>query len=181
LIQKQLQQRQKGNTTRRAGKSVKPGGPSLIRSLSRRAAWPALTAALIVGAFHPFDAHATRRPTPTIDPRLVLKPHAVPVKARFHTVEISGTLYPSLPGHNILRLSVRGDRGDAGRFVGGDVVVTMSGMRMAPSRAHLRVQGYSLVGTIELAMFGRYLARITLHGNHSVSGTVPLTVPLPSL
>ncbi len=123
--------------------------------------------------------------TPTIDPRFILRPQTLAVTATLaaeaaHAVSLRGTLSPSLPGLNTLRLSPAASVSSL--FAGVrqiDVSVSMPGMLMAPVRARLTSHGADYTGPVRLTMIGTYNAAMdfVVAGRH-FSGTARLTVPI---
>ena len=118
-----------------------------------------------------------------VDARLILHAHRLPVGGTLSGgLQLSGTLYPSLPGQNTLRLAVRGPSPAALHGAHLSVRITMPGMAMAPIRATLRARGRAYNGAVVLPMLGRYRAAVALTTPAGrSSGVVTLTVPLPGL
>ncbi len=123
------------------------------------------------------------RPGPTGASRgaLVVRGHTQPIGGTLTGgARVSGTLYPALPGVNMLHLRIEGPGGRGAGVAGRlEVAASMPGMAMSPTMATLveRVGDYQ--GTIALPMFGRYVARIvvvTPRGRRQ--GTLTLDVPL---
>ena len=125
----------------------------------------------------PATATVQQVPTPTVDPRLILHPRARRFVAAFGPgFRVAGTLDPSIPGANAIRLAAPGGHA-SGRLV---VRVTMPGMAMAPIAATLTAHGGGFTGRVTLPMFGTYRADMTLrHAGRSVRGTATLEIPLP--
>lgn len=119
-----------------------------------------------------------------VDPRLILHARASVVRSALNSgVRVDGTLYPSLPGPNTLRLTMPGMSGAPGRAasVGRvEVVVTMPGMAMPPIAATLTAHGRDYAGIIGLPMFGDYRARLVVRtpAGKRYTGAIALTVPL---
>lgn len=92
-----------------------------------------------------------------IDPRLILHARTSGVRGVVEGgVRVSGTLYPTLPGSNTLRLTLHHTVGTTPPTGQVRVVVTMPGMDMPPVVATLAARGGGYQSTIALPMFGRY-------------------------
>jgi len=114
-----------------------------------------------------------------VDPRLILHARTSGVGGVLTGgVRVDGTLYPTLPGPNTLRLRLRRASGTmVARQV--RVVVTMPGMAMAPVTATLTAHGRSYAGVIRLPMFGEYRATVVVRTPvRRYGGSVALAVPL---
>ena len=113
-----------------------------------------------------------------IDPSLVVRAHAVPIAGTLGTLVIRGTLYPGLPGGNMVRIRV-GDSSAPAPSAYLTLLVTMPGMRMVPFTAMLPARGGEFSGRVPLPMFGSYTARLTLvRGSLRQQGTAQLSLPL---
>jgi hypothetical protein len=127
-------------------------------------------------------ATSSPRPTPTVDPRLIIRPRQAPVAATLSNgVRLAGTLYPAYPGRNTLHLDVRGHArlAPGSRIV---LVATMPGMAMAPIHATLVAQGARYVGAVNLPMFGSYQAHLAADTpTGHARGTLILSLSLPRL
>ncbi|MCA1598267.1 MAG: hypothetical protein LC769_04475 [Chloroflexi bacterium] len=119
--------------------------------------------------------------TPTIDPRLVIRPRSVPVRAPLTDgAEARGTLYPAYPGRNTLHLVIRWHGRPLSPTAPLTLVATMRGMAMRPIQATLVARGGSYAGTVTLPMFGAYQARIAVVTPHGrAHGTLTLRLSLP--
>ena len=141
-----------------------------------------LEMALLPGVWkRPVSAPAVR--TATVDPRLLIRPQTIRVDgALTSSTRLRGTLTPSIPGPNTLRLVVRQAAGTL--VLGGrvEIVATMPGMAMVPARATLIARGAGYTGIISLPMFGRYRAQVVVTTPHArYTGVTTLAMPLPSL
>jgi hypothetical protein len=127
-------------------------------------------------------ANSAPRPTPTVDPRLIIRPRQAPVAATLSNgVRLAGTLYPAYPGRNTLHLDVRGHArlAPGSRIV---LVATMPGMAMAPIRATLVAQGTRYVGAVNLPMFGSYQTQLAVDTPAGrARGILTLSLSLPQL
>ena len=117
---------------------------------------------------------------PTVDPRLVLHAHRVPLAGTLAGRTLRGSLYPGFPGANTIQLAApertAGTRTSAAHL---DLIAVMPGMRMVPARARLQLREGVYGGVIALPMFGTYRARLTLGlGGPPQHGTVQLSLPL---
>ncbi|GAC1431573.1 MAG: hypothetical protein NVSMB65_05060 [Chloroflexota bacterium] len=95
-----------------------------------------------------------------------------------HVGVLRGTLEPTLPGLNIVRVVLQRPVGAsaAGQLT---LVATMPGMGMPPVRATLRARGNGYSGALALPMFGRYHVAVTVErAGRTVRGAVTLTLPL---
>ena len=123
-------------------------------------------------------ATAPTATTPTSDPRLVVRAHTVRISGTLGNLAVHGTLYPGLPGGNMVRLAVGGASAPApSAYL--TLLVTMPGMRMAPATARLPARGREFSALVRLPMFGSYTARLTLGGSGvRRQGRIQLSVPL---
>lgn len=137
----------------------------------------ALAIELLTGCGGATPVAPSRAAAPTVDPRLIVRGHDQPVSGTLAGgVRLRGTLYPALPGVNMLSLRNSTRDGGTGRL---EVVVTMPGMAMRPVHATLTPHQDRYQGTVTLPMFGRYVARIVLMTPRGRGqGTIPLVVPL---
>jgi hypothetical protein len=125
---------------------------------------------------------ANPRPPASDATPLVAQRHYQAVNATLAVGErLAGTLYPALPGANMLTLTRKAaptERGAAARGML-RLRVTMPGMAMLPIQVTLWGQGDRYRGTLVLPMFGSYLARVVLvAGGRRWQGAMPLLVPL---
>lgn len=115
---------------------------------------------------------------PTINPRLVVRAHAVRVAGTLGSFAVRGSLYPGLPGRNMVRIRV-GGTGPPAPSSYLTLVVRMPGMPMIPVTATLPARGAEYSGLVPLPMFGSYTAHLTLvRGDVRRYGTAQLSVPL---
>ena len=162
----------------------KPAHPSrataALRRTRRRIAVVVglLALAALAGARLRSGATAPAATTPTSDPRLIVRAHTVRIAGTLGDLAVHGTLYPGLPGGNMVRLAVGGTSAPApSAYL--TLLVTMPGMRMAPVRAMLPARGGAFSGLVPLPMFGSYTARLTLARNGMrQQGRIQLSVPL---
>jgi hypothetical protein len=118
--------------------------------------------------------------TPTINPRLVLRPHTVAFSGVLKDgSQLRGTLYPGFATQqNTLHVVIqrKGQLVARGHL---DLSATMLGMHMLPVKGRLSAghNGYS--GLLYVPMFGNYRATIVLTapGTHT-TGVVTLSVPI---
>jgi hypothetical protein len=119
--------------------------------------------------------------TPTVDPRLILRARTLRIaEALPGGLRLVGTLYPTLPGPNTLRVAVR--QRSRAPLQGGRVslVATMPGMAMAPARATLRWHNNGYTGTLRLPMLGRYRVQVVVDAPAGRStGTVVIALLPP--
>jgi hypothetical protein len=118
--------------------------------------------------------------TPTIDPRLILHPRALPLSAALaNGIHLGGTLSPSIPGPNTITLRVTRANDTAARATSIELVITMPGMSMAPIHERLDPQKGAYTGVVRLPMFGVYTAHVRyMAADGPQAGTLNLTVPL---
>jgi hypothetical protein len=135
-----------------------------------------------------YRAHrSTSSPTvpvqPTVDPRLIIRPHNTPIAAVLsHGVRLAGTVYPAYPGRNTLRLAVQGRSGAPVPTNPGALVASMPGMAMAPIRATLLARNHHYVGSLTLPMFGTYRVQVVVDTPAGrATGMLTLTLSLPHL
>jgi hypothetical protein len=132
---------------------------------------------VLVGTEH----HVAAPATPTVDPRLILRPHSIHIAGVLsHGLRLSGTAYPAYPGRNVLRLAVQ--QGATPLARGGHVALsaTMPGMAMPPLHATLAASDRGYRGALMLPMFGTYRVAVVISTPRArVSGTITLTLPLP--
>ena len=137
-------------------------------------------AAVLLGVHFTQGSSSAPAATPTVDPRLVLRAHTVPVTGTLAGTTLHGTLYPGFPGANTIQITapdLGGMADGASAYI--DVVATMPGMRMIPVSARLQAHNGAYSGTLPLPMFGVYTARLTLvHGAEHQHGTAQLSLPL---
>jgi hypothetical protein len=118
---------------------------------------------------------------PTVDPRLIIHPQTVAIAGVLSGgMHLSGTLYPTIPGANTLRLTLR--RGSGEPVLGAHIrlVATMPGMALVHGRAVLAFRHGRYSGVLRLPMFGFYLAQVVVDtpaGHYT--GVITLTLPLP--
>lgn len=114
-------------------------------------------------------------------PLLILWPRTSPIAGTLSGGwAVRGTLAPSLPGANTIRLAVRLPSGAAATAGSLTLTATMPGMIMPPVTAVLHARGGGYTGTLALPMFGDYAAVITLRSPEGrSSGTVDLRLALP--
>ncbi len=138
----------------------------------------ALVAAVLVGVRLRQGSSRSLPATPTIDRRLIVHAHTVPVTGILGGATVRGTLYPGLPGSNTVHLTVHGlDMTSSSPSL--TLVATMPGMRMVGVTARLRAKHGAYSGTIPLVMFGTYTATISLPQGGTVRhGMVRLSLPL---
>jgi hypothetical protein len=128
------------------------------------------------------NSHPSSAQTPplTVDPRLVLRPQAVPFSGTIAGgVALGGTLSPSLPGANTitLRIALPGGRAAQGGHV--SLVLSMTGMAMRAVHATLTASGQGYRGSAVLPMFGRYRAEVdAMTAGGRYSGAIGLAMPL---
>ncbi len=129
----------------------------------------------------PIHTGATPAAAPTTDPRLIIHARTVPLTGVLAPdVQVRGTLYPAYPGRNTVRLTLQRHGHARGGGASLALVVTMSGMAMAPIHAQLPGRDDHYSGPITLPMFGMYRARITVvtpDGPATGTMTLPLTWP----
>lgn len=116
-----------------------------------------------------------------VDPRLVLHPHTTSITGSLAGgLKVSGTLSPTIPGKNTLRLALRSANGQPVPAGHVSLVVTMPGMSMPPIRATLHAQGSAYASTIRIPMFGRYHATVTFATpTRHYTGAMAVNLPLP--
>jgi hypothetical protein len=135
-------------------------------------------AAVLAGVQLTHGSSSALPPTPTIDARLIVHPHTVPVTGALAGAALHGTLSPGLPGANTVQLTIHGLAAIASS-PSLTMVATMPGMPMAPVTARLRARHGAYSGVVVLPMFGAYTARLTLErGGALRHGTAQLSVPL---
>jgi hypothetical protein len=119
---------------------------------------------------------ASRRRT---TPHLLARGHSQPVAAMLGVgVPIHGTLYPALPGTNVLQLTVGGTLGTAGAGTL-QIRALMPSMPMTPVRAVLQGRDGRYQGSITLPMFGDYVAEVVLAtARNRWQRTLALSLPL---
>ena len=115
-----------------------------------------------------------------IDPRLIVHASTAPVAAVLPGgLRLAGTVYPTMPGPNTVRVVVSGP--SAGRSLKGrvELIATMSGMAMRPARATLVPRHGAYSGVLTLPMFGRYVARIdVVTPVGRIAGKMVIDIPL---
>jgi hypothetical protein len=138
---------------------------------------------VLVSAEHHGPARAAPATTPTVDPRLIIRPRHAPVAAVLsHGVRLTGTLYPAYPGRNTLRLAVQGRSGAPAPGNRVALVASMPGMAMAPIRATLVARDHHYVGILTLPMFGTYPAQVVVDTpTGRATGSLTLALSLPRL
>ena len=118
---------------------------------------------------------------PTVDPRLIIHARRTGIAgALYGGIGVSGSLYPTLPGVNTVRLLLR--EGAGRPLVGGRIslVVTMPGMPMAPIRSVLTATAQGYRGALHLPMFGAYRAQVVVAAAAGrYRGAIPIVVSLP--
>jgi|GEM_PF-1244769 len=162
----------------------------LPRTNPRRAALrlPRVAATLLVAALlaamlgsHLARGSSSAAPAmPTVDPRLVLHAHHVPIAGTLAGRTLRGSLYPGFPGTNTIQIAAPG-RASATNVHPAhlDLVVVMPGMGMVPARARLQLREGVYGGVIALPMFGTYSARLTeTVGSMQRHGKAGLSLPL---
>jgi hypothetical protein len=116
----------------------------------------------------------------TRDPRLLLHPHTLSQGGSLSNGQrFSARVFPGIPGPNTLRVQIHPAAPGQVRRV--TAVATMLRMRMSPGRSDLVPSDGGYVGTIDLAMFGRYVLQIRVetptissHGNATLSLALPV-------
>jgi len=137
-----------------------------------------LTVAALAGARLRSAAIVLPAKPPTINSRLIVRAHTVRVAGTLGSFAVQGSLYPGLPGGNMVRIRV-GGTGAPAPLSYLTLVVSMPGMRMIPVTATLPARGAEYSGLVALPMFGSYTARLTLvRGDVRRYGTAQLSVPL---
>ncbi len=124
---------------------------------------------------------APSRATPTVDPRLILRPRTAPVAAVLSPRwPLTGTLYPAYPGRNTLRLRLESPDQAALARSSISLEVTMPGMAMPPIRVVLHGQGGRASGVLTLPMFGVYRAQVVVvTPSGRATGVLALPLSLP--
>ena len=124
------------------------------------------------------------RPTspaaPPIDQRLIVRAHTARVWGLLTGgLRLSGTLYPTLPGLNTVRLAVDGPRSSSLRGGHVGLIAMMLGMGMAPAKATLVPCASGYCGTLTLPMFGRYQAQaVLITPARRIAGKLSIVLPL---
>ena len=115
----------------------------------------------------------------TRDPRLVLQPQTLSRGGLLSDGQrFSARVFPGIPGPNTLRVQV--PPAAPGQMQRITAVATMLGMRMSPARSDLVPSAGGYLGTIDLAMFGRYALQIRVKTPTSSSdGSTTLSLALP--
>jgi hypothetical protein len=122
---------------------------------------------------------APRAPA-AVDPRLILHRRTTSISGAIGGgVSVDGTLTPSLPGLNTIRLHILlpGRQVGLGGRVG--LVLSMPGMAMPPVHVTLNAESGDYRGSVALPMFGRYRAEVdaaTASGRYT--GAISLIMPL---
>lgn len=112
-----------------------------------------------------------------LDPRLILRPHAVPLQGEVGGRTISGSLYPGYPGPNTMLVRLASHAPLVASAL--EAVISMPGMRMHAVRVRLHAGAVGYRGTVSLPMFGYYKAQLTLiSGTGRSSGRAQLLLPL---
>lgn len=148
-------------------------------------AWAPLTALVVAAALlagvwastHGGADQGVRRTNAASE--LLVRGHSQQIVATLSGgASVRGTLYPALPGANVVELTLDGipSAADAGTL---RIRALMPGMAMAPARATLRGHDGRYQGNIALPMFGEYVARVVLvTARGRWQGTLDLSVPL---
>lgn len=143
-----------------------------------RVAATLLVAALLAALLSSHLAHGSSSAAPagpTADSRLVLHAHRVAVAGTLAGVALRGSLYPGFPGTNTIQIAA--PRGAPAAQI--ELVATMPGMAMVPTRVRLAQRGGVYRGAIALPMFGIYRADLTrTAGAVRSHGSARLIVPL---
>jgi hypothetical protein len=139
--------------------------------------------AALLAVGHHGAPRAVPAATPTVDPRLIVRPRTIPIAGTFaNGPHLDGTLYPAYPGRNTLDLTVpRGTQ----RRSGGDRIAlsaSMPGMAMRPVNGTLIAHGHRYIGTLMLPMFGTYRIEVVVASpGAAATGSITLTLSLPGV
>ncbi len=118
---------------------------------------------------------------PVVDRRLILHAHSTRVSGWLAGgLHLAGTLYPTLPGPNVLRVAVVAQHLAPVRGSRVEVVATMPGMAMRPARATLVPCAAGYCGSLTLPMFGRYQVQTVIATpSGRLTGSLGIELPLP--
>jgi hypothetical protein len=161
------------------------GMPPPTRRRVALIAVPLLAIGVGAGAFAAHGSQQASAPTPavpTIDSRLILRPHNVPVHGTMvGGAVLSGSIYPGIPYRtNTIQLTLTRGGHTLAATGGASLSVSMVGMQMLPVKAVLHPAGSGYSGTLYLPMFGSYRGPITVAtSSGSLTGTIEVTAPLP--
>jgi len=117
-------------------------------------------------------------PAPVAGSNLVLHPRTTDVRgALAGGIDITGSLYPTIPGTNAIRLAWRAT-GPLPHSL--TLTAEMPGMRMVPSQVTLQLRKRGFSGSIVLPMFGHYQLTVTARTRHGLwRARFGLELPLP--
>lgn len=136
-----------------------------------------VAAGATVALIRPGSSPVASQAQTTVDPRLVLHPTTIGLSGTLSGAPFTGTISPAIPGPNRLRITLHPSRSTSPQPASLRVEATMPGMKMSPAHATLYSTGRTYVGTIDLAMFGRYALHVTGPAHHA--GSAIVTLPLP--
>jgi len=145
---------------------------------------PVLLIGLLALRLHvPQSAGATTGPAQsTAAPLLILRPQVTHLMAVLgHGIVLRGTLEPTLPGLNTVRVVLHLPPGAAAATDQVDFAAAMLGMTMLPSRAVLRRgPAGAFTGRMRLPMFGQYHVAASLQMSLGrETGMFTLVLPFP--